>query len=130
MPFATDTAGFSAERSEVAADAALGDPEDQTGHEEGAPPERHQREATSVAEDIGAGGYAVQAGAFADRRNAERAAERLSAAGAPRIRPLARADGAVLYRVLVGGWTGADEAASARAAVVALGFADAKVVTP
>ncbi len=75
------------------------------------------------------GGFAVQAGAFADRRNAERAAQRLAAAGDASIRPLDR-DGEVLYRVLVGGWSQAGEAASARAQIAALGFPDAKVVTP
>ncbi len=75
------------------------------------------------------GGFAVQAGAFADRRNAERAAERLAAAGGASIRPLDRG-GEVLYRVLVGGWSQPGEAASARAQIAALGFPDAKVITP
>ena len=75
------------------------------------------------------GGFAVQAGAFADRRNAERAAERLAASGDASIRPLDRG-GEVLYRVLVGGWSQAGEAASARAQIAALGFPDARVVSP
>ena len=74
-------------------------------------------------------GFSVQAGAFADRRNAERAAERLSGTGPASIRPLDRG-GEVLYRVMVGGWTQADEAASARSQIAALGFPDAKVVGP
>ena len=73
-------------------------------------------------------GFSVQAGAFADRSNAERAAERLSGAGAAQIRPLERAGRAVLYRVVVGAWTQADDAASARARIAALGFSDATVI--
>lgn len=78
----------------------------------------------------GGGGFAVQAGAFADRRNAERAAQRLAAAGDASIRPLDR-DGEVLYRVVVaGGWNQPADAASARSQIAALGFPDAKVVAP
>ena len=75
-------------------------------------------------------GFTVQAGAFANRGNAERAAQRLAAAGDASIRPLDR-DGEVLYRVVVtGGWTQAADAASARSQIAALGFPDAKVVAP
>ena len=74
--------------------------------------------------------FTVQAGAFANRGNAERAAQRLAAAGDASIRPLDR-DGEVLYRVVVaGGWTLAADAASARSQIAALGFPDAKVVAP
>ncbi len=74
--------------------------------------------------------FAVQVGAFADRRNAERAVERLGAADDASIRPLDR-DGEVLYRVVVaGGWTQAADAASARSQIAALGFPDAKVISP
>ncbi len=75
------------------------------------------------------GGFAVQAGAFADRRNAERAAERLADSGATQIRPLQRANGAMLYRVIVGDWTQAGEAASACSHIAGLGFAGATVVS-
>ena len=76
------------------------------------------------------GGFAVQAGAFADRRNAERAAQRLASTGDASIRPLDRG-GEVLYRVVVaGGWGQAADAASARSQIAALGFPDAKVVAP
>jgi rare lipoprotein A len=77
-----------------------------------------------------ASAFAVQAGAFADRRNAERAAERLGPAGRASVLPLTRSDGGVLYRVVVGPWREAQAAASARSRIAALGFADAKVVTP
>ena len=78
----------------------------------------------------GGAGFAVQAGAFADRRNAERAAERLAAAGDASIRPLDRG-GELLYRVVVaGGWSQAVDAASARSQIAALGFPDARVVAP
>ncbi|WP_254600912.1 septal ring lytic transglycosylase RlpA family protein [Caulobacter sp. S45] len=76
------------------------------------------------------GGFAVQAGAFSDRGNAERAARRLATAGAASIRPLDR-NGEVLYRVVVaGGWSQATDAAAGRSQIVALGFPDAKVVAP
>ena len=78
----------------------------------------------------GGGGFAVQAGAFADRRNAERAAERLAMAGEASIRPLDRG-GEVLYRVVVaGGWSRAADAASACSQIAALGFPDATVISP
>ena len=76
------------------------------------------------------GGFVVQAGAFADRRNAERAAERLAQAGAASVQTSPRGDGGVLYRVVVGGWTEASQAASARARIASLGFTDAQVVAP
>ena len=77
-----------------------------------------------------AGGFFVQAGAFTDRRNAERAAERLAEAGAASVQTSSRGDGRMLYRVVVGGWTEAAQAASARTRIANLGFADARVVAP
>jgi rare lipoprotein A len=71
----------------------------------------------------------VQAGAFSDRGNAERAAERLSSTGLTRVSPVTRSDGEVLYRVLVQGGAGTSPQ-STQARVAALGFADAKVVAP
>ena len=76
------------------------------------------------------GGFAVQAGAFLDHDRAERAAERLAAAGPASILPLQRSDGEVLYLVVVGAWTEAEPAAAARSRIAALGFTDAKVVSP
>ncbi len=74
-----------------------------------------------------AGGFAVQAGAFSDRGNAERVAAQLASAGRTDIQPLDRAGGR-LYRVTVGSWVSADEAGAARQKVIALGFAQARVI--
>jgi rare lipoprotein A len=71
-------------------------------------------------------GFTVQAGAFSDRANAERVAQRLSAAGHAAVSPLDR-NGAHLYRVTVGSWSNADEAGEAQRKVVSLGFSDARV---
>ncbi len=76
------------------------------------------------------GQFLVQAGAFADRSNAERAAERLALTGQTSIRPLEREGAPVLYRVVVGAWTQTEAAQSARSRIAALGFADAKVLVP
>jgi rare lipoprotein A len=73
------------------------------------------------------GGYAVQAGAFSDRANAERVVARLASAGGAAIRPLERG-GVQLYRVVVGPWANEAQASAAREQVAALGFGDAKVV--
>ena len=70
----------------------------------------------------------VQAGAFASRPAADRAAARLAGAGIPSISPIER-NGGTLYRVTVGGFPDADTAAEARARVIASGFADARVVS-
>ena len=72
-------------------------------------------------------GYAVQAGAFATRSGADRAAARLAGAGSAQIVPLER-NGAVLYRVVVGSFPDAISAGETRARVMAMGFADARVV--
>jgi rare lipoprotein A len=74
-------------------------------------------------------GFTVQAGAFSDRHNAERVAQRLEVAGPALVLPQPRAGGVTLYRVLVGSWAEPAEAASARSRIAALGFADAQVVT-
>ena len=73
------------------------------------------------------GGFAVQAGAFSDRANAERVMAKLGAAGQGAIRPLERG-GVQLYRVVVGPWKDETSAFAAREQVAALGFGDAKVV--
>ena len=75
----------------------------------------------------GGGGYSVQAGAFATQSSADRAAARLAGAGTAQILPLQR-NGATLYRVVVGSFPDAAAAGEARARVVDLGFADARVV--
>lgn len=73
------------------------------------------------------GGWAVQGGAFADRRNAERLAERLSDLGETRIREQ-EAGGRTLYRVLVGSWEDPNQASQALTRVAAMGVSDARVV--
>jgi hypothetical protein len=67
----------------------------------------------------------VQAGAFASRANAQRAADRLGPAGAATIEPLRR-DGITLYRVIVAGPAGPDAAERLRAQVAQTGFPDAR----
>jgi cell division septation protein DedD len=73
-------------------------------------------------------GFAVQAGAFADRTKAERIADTLSRTGPSAVRPVDAADGRHLYRVVVGPWRETERAVAARIQVAALGFPDAKVV--
>lgn len=73
------------------------------------------------------GPLAVQAAAFANRENAERAVNSLSGVGRARIEPLRR-DGQTLYRVVVGPVNGAEEAARLREAVADVGFPQARVV--
>jgi rare lipoprotein A len=75
--------------------------------------------------------FKVQAGAFSDQANAQRAAARLAvAAGNPAaVEPLVR-DGVLFYRVTVLGGTDEVEAEALRARVIASGFADARVVRP
>ena len=73
------------------------------------------------------GGYSVQAGAFATQSGADRAAARLASAGGAQIVPLQR-NGATLYRVVVGSFPDPASADETRARVIAMGFADARVV--
>lgn len=74
-------------------------------------------------------GYRIQAGSFANRDNAERAAAQLSGAGPASIESIERSQG-TLYRVVVD--AGADEGAAfgVRDRVAALGFSDATVLRP
>ena len=72
--------------------------------------------------------YAVQAGTFAVRANAETAADRLKATGVTEIRTV-KLRGGEFHVVVVGVWAARDEADSARRAVAAVGFADARVVS-
>lgn len=73
--------------------------------------------------------FRVQAAAFSDPVNAERAVARLSPEGSAAIEPLER-DGVTLYRVVVE--SGADEleAEALRERVAAIGFTDARVLRP
>jgi len=76
------------------------------------------------------GGYAVQAGAFASRDNAQRAADQLASAGAPSIQTMTTRRGLTLYRVVLAGYADASAAEGARAQVAAAGFGDARVIAP
>lgn len=75
------------------------------------------------------GVYRIQAGAFADRAHARRAADQLSAQGAATIEPFDRG-GTTLYRVLLPGPTDEAEAYALRDKVAGVGFSDARVVRP
>jgi rare lipoprotein A len=72
--------------------------------------------------------YVVQAGTFSIRANAERAADRLKATGVTEIREVDLRGGA-FHVVVVGVWAERDDAETARSAVAAVGFADARVVS-
>ncbi|WP_165187079.1 septal ring lytic transglycosylase RlpA family protein [Caulobacter soli] len=82
-------------------------------------------ESTVVAESA----YRVQAGSFASRDNAERAAAQLGGAGEASVEPVQRAQG-VLYRVVVKAGPDEAEAFGVRDRVAALGFSDATVLRP
>lgn len=73
--------------------------------------------------------YLVQAGSFASRDNAERAAAQLSGAGEASIESIQRGQG-VLYRVVVKAGPDEAEAFGVRDRVAALGFSDATVLRP
>ena len=78
---------------------------------------------------VAAPAFRVQAGAFSDPQNAQRAVAQLTPTGQAVIEPLQR-DGVTLYRVVVPG--GGDEvsAEALRQRVIASGFADARVLRP
>jgi rare lipoprotein A len=82
-----------------------------------------------AAKPVGESVYRVQAGAFSTREGAERAAALLGAVGPCAIEPVERG-GAVLYRVVLGGFGDADAADAARLRISAAGFADARVLKP
>lgn len=84
------------------------------------------RQTRVVSRPSGGGGWSVQAGAFADRGNAEKAVNSLRDVGQAQIVPLQRG-GQTLYRVVVNARSG-DEASALRDAVAALGFPDAKLI--
>lgn len=75
------------------------------------------------------GAYRVQAGSFANRGNAERAAAQLGGAGEASIEAIERGQG-VLYRVVVQAGPDEAEAFGVRDRVAALGFSDATVLRP
>jgi rare lipoprotein A len=76
-----------------------------------------------------ANAYRVQAGSFASRDNAERAAARLGSAGQASVEPIQRSQG-VLYRVVVNAGPDEAEAFGMRDRVASLGFSDATVLRP
>ena len=86
-----------------------------------AAPPAPQAQAAAIAGD----GFSVQAGAFSDRAKAQRIADALGAAGTVSVKPV---PDRALYRVVVGPWRDAAQAQAARAQVVALGYADARVI--
>jgi rare lipoprotein A len=75
------------------------------------------------------GPFRVQAGAFANRTNAEHAADLLEAAGATTIEPLQRGT-RTLYRVMVEGSPTQREAERLRERVTQAGFPDAWILKP
>lgn len=83
--------------------------------------------AAAVSSGDGEETWAVQGGAFSDRANAERMAERLADVGDTRIRET-DAGGRTLYRVLVGSWSDLNQASQAATRVASLGVSDARVV--
>lgn len=80
---------------------------------------------TSAYAPPSASAYWVQAGAFSDRRGADRVARRLGDRAV--VQDIDR-DGRVLFRVVVGPWADAGAAERARQAVVARGFGDALLI--
>jgi len=91
------------------------------------PPEQMARTPVADRTSAAGGGYSVQAGAFATQSSADRAVARLAGAGSAQIVPLQR-NGATLYRVVVGSFPDASAAGETRARVMAMGFADARVI--
>jgi rare lipoprotein A len=73
--------------------------------------------------------FRVQAGAFGDQANAQRAASQLTSAGGPVIEPVER-DGATLYRVMLQASADEADAWALRDRVAAAGFVDARVIRP
>jgi len=75
------------------------------------------------------GGFKVQAGAFASAENAQRAADRLAAAGHAAVEPISRG-GVTLWRVVLDGAADEDAAEALREKAAGIGFADARVIGP
>jgi len=78
-----------------------------------------------AAEDAG---FRIQAGAFADHANAERAVAQLAAAGQALIEALPLSGGGSLWRVVLPGPADEAEAYALRDRVAEIGFTDARVV--
>ena len=75
------------------------------------------------------GVYKVQAGAFGDQANAQRAVSQLAGAGSAVIEPVNR-DGVMLYRVMLQASADETQAWDLRDRVAAYGFSDARVIRP
>lgn len=73
--------------------------------------------------------FRIQAGAFSDEGNAQRAAAQLSGTGSAVIEPIQRG-GVTLYRVMLPGPADEAEAYALRDRVASIGFADARVMQP
>lgn len=84
---------------------------------------------TAARPSSGEGRWTVQAGAFANRDNAERARRQLGALGKVDIDEVGR-DGGVLYRVTVGGARDEAAADALRDQVAGLGYPGARVLKP
>jgi rare lipoprotein A len=80
-----------------------------------------------VAEAAPAGRFAIQAGSFSSRANAEKCASQLASVGQTEISPTER-NGAILYRVFVH-MRGQATADNALSQVAANGYRDAKIIT-
>lgn len=82
---------------------------------------------------IGAGAastYRIQAGAFGNPANAERAAQILASSGKEAVIEPIEHNGTTLYRVLVNAASDEGEAYALRDLVAGYGFADARVIVP
>ena len=90
-----------------------------------APPPAYQVQTSRIS--LKHGRFTVQAGAFADADNAQRALARLQSAGDARIAPLRRGE-VTLYRVMLTSDL-QPTAQDLRAQVVAAGFPEAKVIS-
>lgn len=73
--------------------------------------------------------FRIQAGAFSNADNAQRAAAQLSTAGTATVEPIQR-NGTTLYRVMLPGPADEAEAYALRDKVASYGFADARVMQP
>ena len=89
-----------------------------------APPTSYVQPSVPRPQDASA--YWVQAGAFSDRRAAQRIADRLGDRAS--VQDI-RNDGRSLFRVVVGPWPDANAAEQARQAVIARGFDDALLIS-
>ena len=90
-------------------------------------PAPERTEVASAASGLGA--YHVQVGTFSVRDNADRLVAKLGDAWPGRVDPVRLDNGRTLYRVRLGPFRDADEAAMARAAAARHGLNDARIVT-